>query len=371
MNCFIWRNGTQVEEFYSDDPVESQKAKRKNPFGVIALILSLTAGTFYVQSTLAANVSLNSGAPVEFGQGITAATSCTGNSAITVIPQSSFENVSGGGSHKFSSLRVSGIPSSCQGTVFYFSAFDNSAPAALSLFNVNATSAAIFMKSDNTFVNASGVSGISVTTLSSSSFNVEFTSPEANSNSIYKITVESKDGTCSQGIGCAIGSVGPGGGIVYLTPTSAENSSGKYFEVSPTNASGTYSLCSVGTVNGLGLSLSIGYGETNTASLNANSSCNTSSNAAYAADQYSNNGYSDWFLPSRSELRAVKDNVLGTLNNWSTNYLSSSEYSGNSVWFIDFGNIVSCGGGNWPACTTYKDASGIAVRPVRSFSGLS
>jgi hypothetical protein len=360
-----------VEAYYSDDPVEAQKSKRRNPFGVIALILSLTAGTFYVQSTLAANISLNSGAPVEFGQGITATTSCTGNSAITVVPQSSFENVSGGGSNKFSSLRVSGIPSSCQGNVFYFSAFENSASAALSIFNVTATSAAIFMKSDNTFVNASGESGISVTTLSSSSFNVEFTSPAANSSSIYKITVESKDGTCNQGIGCAVGSVGPGGGIVYLTPTSVGNSTGKYFEVSPVNASGTYSLCNLGTVSGLGLSLSLGNGETNTASLNANSSCNTSSNAAYAADQYSNNGYSDWFLPSYSELKAVKDNVRGTLNNWSESYLSSSENSGNSVWWIDFDDTVSCGGGNWPGCTTYKNSAGNYVRPVRSFSGLS
>ena len=67
----------------------------------------------------------------------------------------------------------------------------------------------------------------------------------------------------------------------------------------------------------------------------------------------------------------MKDNVRGTLNNWSESYLSSSENSGNSVWWIDFDDTVSCGGGNWPACTTYKDASGIAVRPVRSFSGLS
>ena len=86
-----------MEAYYSDDPIEAQKSKRRNPFGVIALILSLTAGTFYVQSTLAANVSLNSGAPVEFGQGITATTSCTGSSAITVVTQSSFENGSGGG----------------------------------------------------------------------------------------------------------------------------------------------------------------------------------------------------------------------------------------------------------------------------------
>jgi hypothetical protein len=324
-----------------------------------------------VQSTLAANISLNAGAPVEFGQGITATTSCAGNSFITIVPQSSFENVSGGGSIKFSSLRVSGIPTTCQGAVFHFSAFDNTAPSAISIYNTNSSVAKVFMKSDNTFVSMAGASGISVTTLSSSSFTVQFASPVANSTSVYKITVESKDGTCEQGVDCAIGSVGPGGGIVYLTPTSAGNSTGKYFEVSPAHTVGTYSLCNLTTVNGLGLSLNIGYGETNTASLNANASCNTSSNAAYAADQYSNNGYSDWFLPSYQELKTVKDNVRGSLNNWSDSYISSSEYSGNSVWWIDFDDVVSCGGGNWPGCTTYKNSSGYTVRPVRSFAGLS
>lgn len=360
-----------MDNYYNDDPVDTQKVKRRNPFGVIALILALTGGTFYVQSTLAANISLNAGAPVEFGQGITATTSCTGNSLITMVPQSTFENVSGGGSNKFSSLRVSGIPSSCQGAVFNFSAFDNSAPTALAIYNASSTVAAVFMKSDNTFVTAAGASGISVTTLSSSSFNVQFTSPAASSSSVYKITVESKDGTCDQGVDCAVGSVGPGGGIVYLTPTSVGNSTGKYFEVSPANAGGTYSLCNLQIVNGLGLSTSIGYGETNTASLNLNSSCNTSSNAAYAADQYSNNGYSDWVLPSSEDLKTVKGNVRGSLNNWSDSYISSSEYSANSVWWIDFDDIVSCGGANWPGCTNYKNSSGYTVRPVRSFVGLS
>ncbi|MEJ6573732.1 MAG: hypothetical protein QNL78_01220 [Actinomycetes bacterium] len=360
-----------MSKYYSDDTEEAQNSRRRNPLGIIVLLLSLVGGALYLQSTLAANISFNSGAPVEFGQGITATTACTGSSAITIVPQSSFENVSGGGSIKFSSLRVSGIPTSCQGAVFHFLAFENSAPNAISIYNTNVTDAAVFMKSDNTFISMAGASGISVTTISSSSFNVEFTSPVANSNSVYKITVESKSGNCEQGIGCAIGNVGPGGGIVFLTPASAGNSTGKYFEVSPANAVGTYRLCNIQTVNGLGLSLNIGNGETNTAILNANSNCNTSTNMAYAADQYSNNGYSDWFLPSRNELKAVKDNVRGILNNWSASYPSSSEASSNSVWWIDFDDSVSCGGSDWPACTTYKDSAGYDVRPVRSFSGLS
>ena len=66
-------------DYYSDDPVNFNQPKSKKRFsGIFALIAALIGGTFYIQSTLAANISLNTG-PVEFGQGITQAVACDSN----------------------------------------------------------------------------------------------------------------------------------------------------------------------------------------------------------------------------------------------------------------------------------------------------
>jgi len=336
-------------------------------FAVIGLLVSVVA----LGTTFAANININTGGGVEFGQGITATAACTNNSTITIKPASTFSNISGAGSMKFASLTVSGVPTTCQGAVFHFTAYGDTGTAALALFNSSNTDAAVYMKSDNTFVAMPGASGISVSTLSSSSFSVTFTAPVSDSKLVYKIAVESKNGTCEQGIGCSIGATGPGGGVVFLTPTSSGNTTGKYYEIAPTDAMGTYALCSAGVVNGLGLNNAISYGEANTIALNANSNCNNSNNAAYVAVRYSNNGYSDWFLPSRFELVAAKANVLSGLTNLSAAYISSSENSSNSVWWIDFDATVSCGGANWPSCTTYKDDPNLPLRTVRTFNGLN
>ena len=63
----------------------------------IALILSI------IGYTLAANISLNSGQNVEFGQGVTQASAC--DNEITVTPQAEFINSSGDDNFKFSSFR--------------------------------------------------------------------------------------------------------------------------------------------------------------------------------------------------------------------------------------------------------------------------
>lgn len=352
-------------EFNQEDRVPSKNLfARISGLGFLALILVL--GT-----TFAANININSGANVEFGQGISATAACTNSSTITIKPASSFVNASGAGSMKFASLVVSGVPTTCQGAVFHFSAFNDTGTAALALFNTTNTDAAVFMKSDNTFVAIPGTTGISVSTLTSSSFSITFTTPVSDSKSVYKISVESTKGNCEQGISCSIGAKGPGGGVVFLTPASSGNTTGKYYEIAPADAVGTYALCGIQIVNGLGLNNAIGYGETNTISLNSNSNCNSSSNAAYVATHYTNNGYSDWFLPSYLELVAAKSNVLSNLTNVSASYLSSSENSGNSVWWVDFDASVSCGGGNWPGCTTYKNDASVPLRAVRTFSGLN
>lgn len=96
-------------------------------FSVVLLIFALG-------STLAANINLNSGGNVEFGQGVVQATAC--DNEITITPYSSFVNELGAGTHYLTSLRISGIDSSdekCSGKTFVIKAYGDS--GLLDLFN--------------------------------------------------------------------------------------------------------------------------------------------------------------------------------------------------------------------------------------------
>ena len=77
-------------------------------------------------STLAANINLNGGDNVEFGQGVAQTTACSGGDSITITPQSTFVNEVGAGAAYFTSVELSGIPSSCLGKVFTIQAYDES-----------------------------------------------------------------------------------------------------------------------------------------------------------------------------------------------------------------------------------------------------
>lgn len=333
--------------------------------------ICLTIASLYFGSTYAANISIGTGGTVEFGQGIQVTAACAGNTRLTLTPRSTFANVAGGGSLKFSEVSVTNIPSSCRGVVFNFSSYGETSTAPLSLAGSSLTLASVFMKSDSTFALLNGSGDFSVQTLSSSSFKVTFVTPASDANSVYRMTLESKNGNCSSGINCAIGDTGPGGGIIFMIPSTSGNTTGKYFEIAPTDASSNTSMCAPSIVVGLGLSNAIGYGETNSALINANSNCNGSPYAVYAALNYSTAEASDWFLPSREELKAAKDNVAQYLQINPVAFMSSSENAANGSWFIDFGSTISCGGGYWPACTTYKGQSGYGVRAVRSFVGIN
>jgi hypothetical protein len=182
-----------VSDFYHDDPIESENPRRKITSTLITGVL-FVAGFFYFQSTLAANISVNSGADTEFGQGITQTVTCAGSpEVLTVTPGSTFVNVSGTGSHYLKSIRVDGIPSSCKGVDFSLSGFDDSSSSALTLFDAStiaAKAATITMRSDSTFLPVNS-GDITVTTNSSSSFTASLDSPAALSTSVAKVTIQS------------------------------------------------------------------------------------------------------------------------------------------------------------------------------------
>ena len=79
----------EILNFSGQEVSGSKKRSRSRAFigiGVIAAAVGLS-------STLAANISINSG-PVEFGQGVAQTVACSGDESIIVTPATSFSQMS-------------------------------------------------------------------------------------------------------------------------------------------------------------------------------------------------------------------------------------------------------------------------------------
>ena len=146
--------------------------------------------TLLIRGTFAANINLNDLAPVEFGQGVALATSCTGGSVLTVTPHSSFVNSNGGGEFKFTSVTVEDIPSDCYNKQFKITAYSNSRGSALELFDSNATEVIV---NNYAGVYSTNLTGLSVETISNSQFTATFDAPVASASDVEMLTIESSD----------------------------------------------------------------------------------------------------------------------------------------------------------------------------------
>jgi hypothetical protein len=182
------------------------------------------AAVVAIASTLAANISINSG-PVEFGQGVSQTAAC--DDQITVTPYSTFINDSSTGSHKLSSIKVSGIDSTegkCSGKTFVIKAYGEE--GMLDLLNYSTIGFGdppqIYQSDTYTAVEITNYGGNFVWTsggtdhddvfndenlgdpqrdLTNTSFTVDFVStastvlrtPLASSDDVQKITVETKN----------------------------------------------------------------------------------------------------------------------------------------------------------------------------------
>ena len=158
---------------------------RKNLIGLAVLALG---SVLLIRGTLAANINLNDSAPDEFGQGIALATSCAGNTALTVTPQANFVNSVGSGVFKFTSVTVANIPDDCYGKQFKIIARSSSDGSALALFDTNDTEIIV-----NNYAGSysTTLSGLTIETISNSEFIATFDIPVANAADVEILTIES------------------------------------------------------------------------------------------------------------------------------------------------------------------------------------
>jgi hypothetical protein len=134
----------------------------------------------------------------------------------------------------------------------------------------------------------------------------------------------------------AIGDTGPAGGLIFYDK--GDDAGGwRYLEAAPASTEGMGPWGSRGTDIPGADGTAVGTGRQNTADMIA-SQGSGSENAAQLCDGLTSGGFSDWFLPSRDELKLVYANLkskgLGAFQ--PGNYWSSSEISVHAAWLLSF-----------------------------------
>jgi hypothetical protein len=374
-----------VSGYYYDDPVEEPVVKRKQPKAIFASVLLLLAGGLFLNTTLAANINIGTGGKVEFGQGMTMTAACSGSTALTVTPRSSFVNASGSGAFYFNSVTVSGIPSSCNGVDFQISAYDSSTSTALPIFGTNKTVASVW-NNGGSYQGGKGWIGSSITS-ETGTFTINFTTPVALASTVERLTIQSTShvaGDCVTEALCSLGDIGPGGGMVFyagapFTMAGATcNTSCRYLEWAPVSwastqsQNGSFNVPGTATTDArsglmplnllVGTSTSLGSGLNNTILMsNAVGSGTSSTNPAKAALLYAGNDSSagQWFLPSRDELVALYQSSVRSRGNFQAlNLWSSSEVNSVNNYQVSMGD---------GAVTAESRGIPKLFRPIRAF----
>jgi hypothetical protein len=168
-------------------PQKRTRQKKSSTKGLVAA--AGFAAIAVLGSTLAANISLNSGT-LEFGQGVAVTSACDGD-GITATPKAVFANASGAGAFNFASIAFSGIASGCANKLFTVNAYGDTSATPLNIATVGASSYNVA-----TFVFSAtlpGSSYISTGSYTSSSAEIGFRGTQATSGAVYKITLQSSD----------------------------------------------------------------------------------------------------------------------------------------------------------------------------------
>jgi hypothetical protein len=167
---------------------------------------------------------------------------------------------------------------------------------------------------------------------------------------------------------CAVGLQGPGGGIVFMTPSTLGNSSGLFYEAAPSTWSSPSGDPTSVWCNNSNTLLGVASTVTGTGAMDGAAKTSVmlgvcTSGAANLADAYTAtvNGvvYGDWFLPSKGELNQMYNNKEAIGGFTTDYYWSSSELVADDAWVQYFND-----GGQYNG---YGKAVTYYVRPVRAF----
>lgn len=132
-----------------------------------------------------------------------------------------------------------------------------------------------------------------------------------------------------------IGDKGPAGGIVFYDKGFTSNG-WRYLEAAPEDQSSgcEWGPQGVGIPGDQGSAVGTGYGNT----MDIVRACGKTDSAAQIASMYRGGGKSDWFLPSKDELKALYDNLLkngiGGFSHYG--YWSSTEEDASHAWYHGF-----------------------------------
>ena len=168
---------------------------------------------------------------------------------------------------------------------------------------------------------------------------------------------------------CAVGLKGPGGGIVFMTPSTLGNTSGLFYEAAPStwnNPSGDpYDVWCSTTNAVLGVASELtGTGAMDGAAKTTVMLGVCTTGVALGVDAYTATVggvvYGDWFLPSKGELNQMYVNRVAIGGFSDGDYWSSSESDATNPWGQDFGTGVQFSSGR------NKVNPGF-MRPVRAF----
>jgi hypothetical protein len=186
-------------EILKFDNAATPRRKKNNNLKSLAG-LATVAAIAVLGSTLAANLSLNSGGAIEFGQGVSVTAACDSD-GITVTPSVQFVNAAGAGTFYLSTIALSGInaPSSgttCLNKVFTLNAYDDASATPLQLATHSSTpitSATFAITGASTSAGTEGIDRSGVTGNSASgAITLGFGTPSSTSGAVYKITLQSQ-----------------------------------------------------------------------------------------------------------------------------------------------------------------------------------
>jgi len=357
-----------LDDNFEEEEDQSPGRSRLLIFIVVVGLISM----YLIKTTLAANISINSGNTVEFGQGTQLTTACSGSTKLSVSPISNFVNSSGSGAFYLQGISVSNIPSACNGFDLTLNAYASSGNSALALFNTSSTDVVVYQNSD-TFTAGYGSSGMTVTP-SPGAFTVNFATPVAATAAAVKVSIQSGPHTPW----AIVGQTGPGGGKVFYYAAggfscgASLSNTCHWLESAPVTWNGgsndpdlSWSNIANGSNLLSGLTDAIGSGYKNSILIQAqNGTYNSSTNSygAGAAMAYRGGGLSDWYLGSLQEIIAMKNQsgLVGGLNNYM--YMTSNQYNANCyvAYYIPWSQQFFPGKSSSPG----EDRG---VRPIRAF----